>query len=125
MYKILIVDDSNMMRNIIKNILSKNGFNKFVEAKNGIEAIELYQSEHPHLVILDIVMPEKDGCSTLIDIIKIDKKATVIGCSSSSNSILVKELLKEGITEFIAKPFSEKDLLHTVQKALRNKKKQD
>lgn len=125
MYKILIVDDSNFMRNVIKNILSKNGFSKFLEARNGIEAVELYESERPNLVILDIAMPEKDGFSTLIDILKIDKKATVIGCSSSSNSILLKELIEEGVKDFIVKPFTEKQFIYTVKKALKNKKKQD
>ena len=89
MYKILIVDDSSFMRKIIKDILSKNGFDKLIEAKNGIDAIDLYKSEKPNLVILDVIMPDKDGFSTLTDIIEIDKKANIIVCSASSNNILV------------------------------------
>lgn len=124
MYKILIVDDSSFMRKIIKDILSKNGFDKLIEAKNGIDAIDLYKSEKPNLVILDVIMPDKDGFSTLTDIIEIDKKANIIVCSASSNNILIKELVAEGIKGFIVKPFEEKELISTVKRVLRYRKKQ-
>lgn len=124
MYKILIVDDSSFMRKIIKDILSKNGFDKLIEAKNGIDAIDLYKSEKPNLVILDVIMPDKDGFSTLTNIIEIDKKANIIVCSASSNNILIKELVAEGIKGFIVKPFEEKELISTVKRVLRYRKKQ-
>lgn len=124
MYKILIVDDSSFMRKIIKDTLSKNGFDKLIEAKNGIDAIDLYKSEKPNLVILDVIMPDKDGFSTLTDIIEIDKKANIIVCSASSNNILIKELVAEGIKGFIVKPFEEKELISTVKRVLRYRKKQ-
>lgn len=124
MYKILIVDDSSFIRKIIKDILSKNGFDKLIEAKNGIDAIDLYKSEKPNLVILDVIMPDKDGFSTLTDIIEIDKKANIIVCSASSNNILIKELVAEGIKGFIVKPFEEKELISTVKRVLRYRKKQ-
>lgn len=120
MYKILIVDDSSFMRKVLKSMLSKYGFNDIIEATNGMEAIDLYRAERPNLVILDVIMPEKNGFSTLIDIIEIDEQANIIGCTASNNNTLVKEFVSAHIKGFIMKPFTEKELVSTVKRVLAN-----
>jgi len=57
--KILLVDDSAFMRNVLKNILQGAGYSNFVEAGDGNEAVEKFKSESPELVLLDIIMPVK------------------------------------------------------------------
>ena len=75
---ILICDDAAFMRMMIKDILTKNGYNVVGEAENGQKGIEKYNELHPDLVLMDITMPEMDGISALRGIKKADPNATVI-----------------------------------------------
>lgn len=118
MCKILIVDDSNFMRQVLKSMLSKHGFNEIVEADNGVDAIKLYATEKPNLVILDLIMPEKNGFSTLIDIIEMDEKAQIIGCSSANNNVMIKDFVSEHIKGFVMKPFTEQELMSVIKRVL-------
>ena len=61
MARVLIVDDAAFMRMMIKDILEKNGFEVVGEASNGIKGVELYKTEKPDIVTMDITMPEMDG----------------------------------------------------------------
>ncbi len=63
--KILIVDDAAFMRMMIKDILTKNGFEVVGEAADGIQAVEKYNELRPDLVTMDITMPEMDGIAAL------------------------------------------------------------
>jgi len=67
---ILIVDDAAFMRMMIKDVLSKNGFEISGEAENGAKAIEKYKEINPDLVIMDITMPEVDGIQAVKEIKK-------------------------------------------------------
>lgn len=62
---ILICDDAAFMRMMIKDILTKNGYNVVGEAENGNKAIEAYSELKPDLVLMDITMPELDGIGAL------------------------------------------------------------
>ena len=62
---ILICDDAAFMRMMIKDILTKNGYNVVGEAENGVKAIEMYTETKPDLVLMDITMPEMDGIGAL------------------------------------------------------------
>ena len=69
-HSVLIVDDAAFMRMMIKDILEKNGYEVAGEAKDGKEAVELYQELNPDLVTMDITMPEMDGITALKEIKK-------------------------------------------------------
>ena len=71
--KILIVDDAAFMRMMIRDILSKNGYEVVGEAENGARAIERYKDLIPDLVIMDITMPEVDGIQAVKEIKKVNK----------------------------------------------------
>ena len=62
---IMIVDDAAFMRRLIKKALINGGYDKIIEAENGKAALELYKSERPELVFLDITMPERSGLEVL------------------------------------------------------------
>ena len=62
---ILICDDAAFMRMMIKDILTKNGYNVVGEAENGLKAVEKYSETKPDLVLMDITMPEMDGIQAL------------------------------------------------------------
>ena len=75
---ILICDDAAFMRMMIKDILTKNGYNVVGEAENGVKAIEMYKETKPDLVLMDITMPEMDGIGALKGIRSEDPNANVI-----------------------------------------------
>ncbi len=81
MAKILVVDDAAFMRMMIKDILTKNGYEVTGEAENGAVAVSKYSELKPDLVLMDITMPEKDGIQALKDIKANDGGAKVIMCS--------------------------------------------
>ena len=79
---ILICDDAAFMRMMIKDILTKNGYNVAGEAENGLKAVEKFKEVNPDLVLMDITMPEMDGIQALKKIKETDPNASVIMCSA-------------------------------------------
>ena len=65
MAKIMLVDDAAFMRMMVKNALTKSGYDNFVEAQDGAEAVKKYDEEKPDMVIMDITMPNMDGLEAL------------------------------------------------------------
>ncbi len=118
MQKILVVDDSFMMRTMIKNIMSNAGYEVVGEASNGIEAINKYKDIHPDLVTMDITMPELNGLEALKGIKEIDKNAKVVMCTAMGQQPMVLDAVKNGAMDFVVKPFSAKDIVKSVNKAL-------
>ncbi len=115
---ILIVDDASFMRMMIKDILTKNGFEVVDEAENGAKAIEKYEELKPDLVIMDITMPEVDGIEAVKEIKKIDSNANIVMCSAMGQQAMVIEAIQAGAKDFIVKPFQADRVLEAVKKAL-------
>ena len=116
--KVLIVDDAVVMRMMIKNILSKNGFEVVGEAQNGVEAVDKYVALQPDLVTMDMVMPEMDGIAAVRQIVAHDPNAKIIMCTSMGQQALVVEAIQAGAKSFITKPFQPPKILETIQKVL-------
>ena len=116
--RILIVDDAAFMRMMIKDILTKNGFEVVGEAENGAKAVEKYQELRPDLTTMDITMPEMDGISAVKQIKKIDPAAKVIMCSAVGQQAMVIEAIQSGARDFIVKPFQADRVLEAVRKVL-------
>lgn len=116
--RILIVDDAAFMRMMIKDILSKNGFNVVGEAEDGAQAIEKYKELTPDLVTMDITMPEMDGIKALKQIIKINPKAKVLMCSAMGQQAMVIDAIQAGAKDFIVKPFQADRVIEAIQKVL-------
>ena len=115
---VLIVDDALFMRMMIRDILSKDGFEVVGEAENGLEAVDKYTELNPDLVTMDIVMPEMDGIEAVTQILKKDPAARVIMCSAMGQQPLVVEALEAGAKDFIVKPFQPSKVIEAVKKAL-------
>ena len=116
--RILIVDDAAFMRMMIKDILTKNGFEVVGEAENGAKAVEKYQELRPDLTMMDITMPEMDGISAVKQIKKIDPAAKVIMCSAMGQQAMVIEAIQSGARDFIVKPFQSDRVLEAVRKTI-------
>ena len=115
---ILIVDDAAFMRMMLKDILTKNGYNIAGEAVNGKDAVEKYKELSPDLVTLDITMPELDGIGALKAIKQINFNAVVIMCSAMGQQAMVLESIQAGAKDFIVKPFQADRVLESVSKAI-------
>lgn len=118
MASVLIVDDAAFMRMMIKDILSKNGFEIAGEAANGAEAIEKFKEVSPDLVTMDITMPEMDGIQALKEIRQIDSGAKVIMCSAMGQQSMVIDAIQSGAKDFIVKPFQADRVLEAIKKVL-------
>lgn len=117
MAKILLVDDTETSRARAARILSVEGFT-VVEAENGVRAVELFQTERPDLVLLDISMPEKDGVTALREIRAADPSAKVIMLSAPGQEPAVLEAIRAGAKDYIVKPVEKDRLLTAVRKLL-------
>ncbi|MFC0524149.1 response regulator [Pontibacillus salicampi] len=116
--KILIVDDAAFMRMMIKDILTKNGYDVVGEAQDGSQAVEKYKELEPDLVTMDITMPEMDGITALKEIKSINPNATIIMCSAMGQQAMVIDAIQAGAKDFIVKPFQADRVIEAIKKAL-------
>jgi two-component system chemotaxis response regulator CheY len=117
MPKILLADDGEFLRVRTSRMLSVEGFS-IIEADNGTKAVELYKSEKPDMVLLDISMPEKDGLTTLKEIREADPHAKVVMLSSPGEESRVLEAIRAGAKDYVVKPFERDRIVAVIQKIL-------
>ncbi|MDD1772106.1 MAG: response regulator [Methanomassiliicoccales archaeon] len=117
--RVLIVDDSMVMRKMIGDILTKHGFEVVGQAKNGAEAIDAYPKLNPNLVTMDVIMPGEPGVEVVKKIVALDAGARIMMVSGLSQKNLVMQALQNGAVEFIVKPFEEADLVAAATKTAR------
>ena len=118
MAKVMICDDAAFMRMMIKDILTKNGYEIAAEAENGQKAVEKYPEAKPDLVLMDITMPEMDGIEALKKIKALDPGAKIIMCSAMGQQAMVIEAIQAGAKDFIVKPFQAERVLEAVKKVV-------
>lgn len=112
--RILIVDDSLLMRRMIADCLTGAGLEVVAEASSGEEAVASFREHRPDAVTLDIVMPGMGGLSALEQILSIDRQAKVVVVSALNQTRLITEAIRKGASEFIVKPFMPDQLLETL-----------
>lgn len=118
MKRIMIVDDSLIMRINLKRAFEKNGYQVVAEAVNGQEAVEKYGQVQPDLVTMDITMPVMDGIAALERIRQLHCGARVIMISALGQELKIIEALNKGAVNYIVKPFNEPDMLRRVDEQL-------
>lgn len=117
--KILIVDDSQAIRKSLRELLEKNEYSVIGEAGSGTEAIKLFSSLSPDIVMLDIIMPQLGGIETLRMLRSLKKDVRIIMVSALDSVDRVKECLKAGADHYILKPFEEPKVLAILEKVAR------
>ncbi len=116
---IMLVDDEEKIRNILSRLLYNEGY-KVLAVGNGRQALELYLSFSPDIMILDYKMPGMSGIELMIEIKKLNPNQAFLFLTAFGNVSLAVEAIKEGAYDFIEKPFDNERLLHTINKALEN-----
>jgi two-component system, chemotaxis family, chemotaxis protein CheY len=104
--RVLIVDDSLLMRRIIGKALESDGWVIAGEAGNGREAAERYRQVWPNAVTLDVTMPECSGIEAVKAIVEIDPQAKIVVVSALNQAKLIAEAIRAGAYGFVAKPFA-------------------
>lgn len=120
MKKILIIDDEPHILLMLKKMLEKAGF-EIDLASNGAEGLELFTARACDLVITDIIMPEKEGLETIREMKKMKPDLKIIAMSgggkvSAENYLQTASIF--GASKLIEKPFSQQDMISTVQELL-------
>jgi two-component system chemotaxis response regulator CheY len=117
MAKILVVDDSEFMRKVLRNILEAGG-HKVIEARNADEAVERFSKEGADVITMDIVMPKQDGIEAVKRLRDASGKAKIIMISALGHQKTVMRSLEAGAVDFIIKPFTADDVLESVNAVL-------
>ena len=118
MARVLIADDSIMMRKTLREILTKSGHTVVAEAADGVEACREFDLHQPDLVTLDIYMPIMSGMDALREILSRHPHARIIIVSSEGGSSMICQALKSGAKSYVIKPFFIHSLVDTVNKIL-------
>lgn len=120
--KVLVCDDSLLMRKKLKDSLSLCGCSEIIEATDGQKAVDLYKENKPDVVFMDIVMPVKDGIKAVEEIKAFDEKAKVVMASSSGTKEHLKKAIDAGAFEFIQKPWEQHQIEKIINNLLRKEK---
>ena len=112
MDRILVVDDEIEICNALKDFLSLKGYHVHT-AQNGPAALEMVKTVKPHVILLDIIMPDMDGMEVLSEIRKTDTETGVVMITAVTDQELGNKSLKMGANDFITKPVN-LDYLETV-----------
>ena len=118
MGKILLIDDAQFARSVLRTILEDKGYVICGEAENGREGVEMYKQLKPDMVFCDIRMNEMDGKDCVRTILAEDPKAKVVVCSSVEYQSSISDLIKAGAKGYIGKPINAMRLLHVTKELI-------
>lgn len=117
--KVLVVDDSPLVRKMVKKACMGSEFEVVGEAKNGEEAVQSYRKLNPDIVTLDVTMPVKDGLKAAEEILACNPKAKILLLSAMGDESLLERAQKMGITFSLQKPFTTQVLLEALRNLVR------
>lgn len=124
-HKILVIDDSNVIRNMVRGMLPEGGQFEVLEAKDGVQGLNLIQQEHPNLIMLDFLLPKMSGYEVYQHIQENPSLRTIPLVLMSGRKEEVTEKLPEPFQyfEFVQKPFDQKELMEAIKSAMAKAKK--
>lgn len=116
--KILIVDDNDLMRTLLRSILRNEDYQIIGETRNGALALEFIERSKPDLICMDVMMPEMDGLEALKAIKETYPGIAVVMITGNPSVDNVQESIQSGANGFIVKPFNAAKVLDTLKQAL-------
>ena len=117
--RVLVVDDANFMRTIVKDTLAPNGFEIAGEAANGADAVARYAELIPDLVTMDITMKVKDGLEAAREILGAHPDARIVMVTALGQEKMLLDSIALGVRDFVVKPFTKERIISAAEKALR------
>lgn len=117
--KLLIVDDSVIIRNVIESLLKNMSFEIVGKAGNGVEALEMFKAHQPDLVTMDITMPEMDGLTALTQILELQPEAKIIVVTALNSKAVALQAMNAGAKAVVEKPFNAEKLKAAIDIAMK------
>ena len=113
--KMMIVDDSNIIRSKIKRAQASTRFDVVAVATNGAEAVDLFTQYQPDVVTMDLTMPQMDGINCIEKLVEINPDLSILVVSALSDEATGIEALEKGASGFLLKPFGEENLREALE----------
>lgn len=122
-HKILVIDDSRVIRNMVRDMLPKGNF-QVLEAKDGVEGLNTIHQERPNLIMLDFLLPRMSGWEVFQQIqAQVELRAPLVLMSGRKEEVTEKIPEPFEYFEFIEKPFEQKELVEAIKSAMAKFKK--
>lgn len=118
MYKLMIVDDSNIIRNRIQRAYDSDHFMLVATATNGADAVEKFKIHRPDVITMDLTMPQMDGLECIKKIVALDDDVRILVVSALSDKATGIRALALGAGGFLCKPFSEEELVQALDEMM-------
>ncbi len=116
--KLMIVDDSNIIRSKITRTLTQHEMEVIATASDGEEAIRLFSETRPDVVTMDLTMPRMDGLECIRALRKLKSNVRILVVSALADKATAIQALKEGAQGFLCKPFTESELTDAMEELL-------
>ena len=114
MYRLMIVDDSNIIRNRIQRLYNSDTFSLVAMATNGDDAVEKFKLYKPEVITMDLTMPQMDGLECIEKLVELDPGVRILVVSALSDKATGIKALELGASGFLCKPFSEEELVEAL-----------
>ena len=116
--RLLIVDDSNIMRRHIERSQQFDDLEVVGTAANGVEAVELFKKTDPDLVTMDLTMPQMDGIECIAQLVALKPTVRILVISALADKATAVEAMEKGANGFLNKPFSDRQLNDALEELL-------
>jgi two-component system, chemotaxis family, chemotaxis protein CheY len=114
--RVLVVDDEEIVRKLVSQVLKSAGYEVVGEAGDGKRAVDMYKTLRPNLVTMDVEMPYLNGIDALEQILAIDPKAVVVMLTNEKEKYTVAKIIKAGAKDYIVKPIKRQIILEKLRK---------
>jgi two-component system chemotaxis response regulator CheY len=119
-HRLLVVDDSNVIRRRIERANELPQIEFVGAARNGLEALEMHALLHPTLVTMDLTMPAMDGAECVAKLVQRDPQLRILVISALADKLTAIDALEKGASGFLCKPFSDRQLNDAMRKLIGN-----
>jgi two-component system, chemotaxis family, chemotaxis protein CheY len=117
-HRLLVVDDSNVIRRRIERANELPQIEFVGAARNGLEALEMHALLHPTLVTMDLTMPAMDGAECVAKLVQRDPELRILVISALADKLTAIDALEKGASGFLCKPFSDRQLNDAMRKLI-------
>ena len=118
-YKLMIVDDSNIMRRRIERSQQFDELELIGTAGNGLEALELFRKADPDVVTMDLTMPQMDGIECISQLVALKPSVRILVISALADKATAVEAMEKGANGFLNKPFTDRQLNEAIAELIR------
>ncbi|HTT06888.1 MAG TPA: response regulator [Steroidobacteraceae bacterium] len=117
-HRLLVVDDSNVIRRRIERVQNLPGIEFVGAARNGREALEMHERLHPTIVTMDLTMPEMDGGECVARLVERDPNILILVISALADKLTAIDAIEKGASGFLCKPFTDRQLNNALLKLI-------